>query len=84
MSNKIKSDKVKEEVNHPQHYNRGNIEAIEYIKDLGLLEGFCLGNAIKYLARCRDKGSLIKDLEKTIWYLEYYRNYLLEEKKVEE
>ena len=39
------------EVNHPNHYNYGEIEVIDIIKDADLKEGFCLGNALKYILR---------------------------------
>lgn len=55
-------------VNHPPHYNKGKIEPIDVIKDWGL--GFCLGNTVKYIARCFHKGSTIQDLEKARWYLD--------------
>lgn len=43
----------KEQVNHPSHYNQGKYEVIDVIEDWKL--GFCLGNAVKYIARCRYK-----------------------------
>ena len=54
-------------VNHPSHYNHGTIEVIDVIEDWNL--GFCLGNAVKYIARCEHKGHKKEDLEKAIWYL---------------
>lgn len=54
-------------VNHPAHYNHGKIEAIDVIEDWGL--GFCLGNAVKYIARADHKGAPLADLEKAQWYL---------------
>lgn len=54
-------------VNHPAHYNTGNIEVIDAIEDWGL--GFCLGNAVKYIARADHKGKPIEDLEKALWYI---------------
>lgn len=54
-------------VNHPSHYNHGAIEVIDAIEDWNL--NFCLGNAIKYIARCAYKGNKKEDLEKAIWYL---------------
>ena len=54
-------------VNHPKHYNIGAIEVIDVIEDWNL--NFCLGNAIKYIARCAYKGHKKEDLEKAIWYL---------------
>jgi hypothetical protein len=52
----------------PAHYNTGKIEVLEFIEDQQL--GFTLGNAVKYICRCRHKGELIKDLEKAIYYLQ--------------
>ena len=43
----------KEKVNHPSHYNSGKLEAIDIIEDAGMIEGFCLGNALKYLLRAK-------------------------------
>jgi hypothetical protein len=54
-------------VNHPAHYNAGNIEVIEAIEDWGL--GFCDGNVVKYVARFRHKNG-VEDLKKAKWYLE--------------
>lgn len=54
-------------VDHPSHYNHGTIEVIDAIEDWNL--NFCLGNAIKYIARCAYKGHRKEDLEKAIWYL---------------
>jgi len=55
-------------VNHPDHYNQGEIECIDVIEQLGL--SFCLGNALKYIWRCEDKGKKIEDLNKAIWYID--------------
>lgn len=64
----------KESVNHPQHYNQGGIECFDVIKAFcggeSALEYFCLGNAIKYLMRCRLKGKYIEDLKKAKFYIE--------------
>lgn len=60
-----------EAVNHPSHYNKGKIEVIEFIEDQGYGEGFCLGNAIKYIARAgkKDPSKTLEDLKKARWYL---------------
>ena len=65
-------------VDHPSHYNAGNIEVIDFIEDQGLISGFCLGNAIKYICRAGKKNSEseIKDLSKAEWYLKRYIQYL--------
>lgn len=75
---KFKNDKPfcncnKDAVNHPAHYG-GADNPYEVIKVLGawkLLDNFCLGNAIKYIARAGKKGDTVEDLKKAIWYLEY-------------
>ena len=54
-------------INHPQHYNNGSIECIDYIEDQGF--GYHVGCAVKYCARYRFKGTPIKDLKKAAWYL---------------
>jgi hypothetical protein len=63
-------DTPKEQVNHPDHYNQGSIEVIDYIEDLGWGEEFCAGNAIKYLSRYKYKGKPLQDLQKAKWYVE--------------
>jgi hypothetical protein len=67
-----------ETVNHPAHYNTGEIEAIEFIADQGLARGFCLGSAIKYLSRAGKKPSEseAQDLRKAAWYANWYADYL--------
>lgn len=59
-----------EAVNHPAHYGGADnpYEAIKVIEAWGL--GFCLGNAIKYIARAGKKGALVEDLKKARWYLD--------------
>jgi len=66
----MKDNKEEEMVNHPSHYNSGKIEVISAIEDWDM--GFCLGNAIKYIARAgkKNKSSKKEDLEKAIWYLQ--------------
>lgn len=54
-------------VDHPPHYKRGGIEAIEVIEAWEL--GFNLGNVLKYVARAGFKGGAIEDLQKARWYL---------------
>jgi hypothetical protein len=55
-------------VSHPDHYNRGSIEAINIIEDWDL--NFSVGNVIKYMLRAPHKGEELQDLEKAKWYLE--------------
>lgn len=56
-------------VNHPDYYNRGKIEVIDFIDDQGL--NFSLGNAVKYICRAGYKNDEVEDLEKAVFYLEH-------------
>ena len=71
-------------VNNPLHYNKGEIETIDYIIDvLGKYEAvsYCQGNVIKYTgARLFNKGNPIEDAKKARWYLDKMIK-LLEETK---
>ena len=63
----------KDNVNHPSHYNNGDIEVIDYIEDkLGKegYEAFCIGNVIKYISRYKHKNG-VEDLKKARTYLEW-------------
>ena len=68
----VKADNV----NHPAHYQTyiDGLETIDIIYAvLGpeRFEGYCRGNALKYLARADDKGNTIEDLEKAIVYIKW-------------
>ena len=71
---------MSDNVNHPAHYTQGGIECIEAIKaaTVGLegIEAVCMGNAIKYIWRWKQKNGT-EDLKKAIWYI----NKLIEEKE---
>ena len=62
---------MKEKVNHPDHYNSCKYEVMDVIEDAGFGEGFCLGNALKYILRAKHKENYIEDIKKAHWYLEY-------------
>jgi len=68
----LKNAKLKETVNHPQHYGGADnpYEAIKVIQAWQL--GFCLGNTVKYIARAgkKDPTKELEDLEKAAWYLQ--------------
>lgn len=68
--------KVKEAVNHPEHYNReGAMECIdEMILTFGLKETaiFCKLNAYKYRYRAGSKGDPTEDIKKSDWYMKKY------------
>ena len=63
---------TKSNVNHPSHYNQGGVECIDAIKaateGLNGFEGFCTGNALKYLWRWKRKNGT-EDLDKAVWYI---------------
>ena len=55
-------------VNHPAHYTAyPNVEVIEITSRMN----FCIGNAVKYLARAPFKGSEEEDFQKALWYIRY-------------
>jgi len=58
----------REAVNHPSHYNQGNIEVIDAIEDWGL--DFNAGNVVKYVSRHQHKAEPLEDLLKARWYLD--------------
>ena len=63
---------LRDMVNHPDHYNHGNIETIDYIRDCMSEDefyGFCIGNCLKYISRAKYKGNCKQDLEKAEFYL---------------
>lgn len=55
---------------NPPHYKIGGIEAIDVIEAWKL--DFCLGNALKYIARAGKKNPAkeTEDLLKAVWYLQ--------------
>lgn len=56
-------------IDHPSHYNIGNIEAIDVIEDWNL--DFSLGSAVKYICRAghKDGNTKLQDLQKASWYI---------------
>lgn len=68
----------KESVNHPDHYLKSSGHEVIDVINAWNLE-FALGNAVKYIARAgkKDDKKTSEDLEKAIWYIEWYiRNKL--------
>ena len=62
----------KDNVNHPDHYTKDEIECIEAIEAASTkeeFEGYLRGNVLKYVWRFRYKDN-VKDLRKAKWYLE--------------
>lgn len=65
-----KEDIQEREISHPAHYCEGRkYEPVRVIQDWGL--SFCLGNALKYIARAGRKGEAAQDLQKAKRYLEF-------------
>ena len=64
----LKKLAAREAINHPPHYNNGNIEVIDAIEDWGL--DFNTGNVVKYIARHQHKTDPLEDLKKARWYLD--------------
>ncbi len=74
------SENKKDMVNHPEHYMKGGMETIEYLKAKSSKHGFetyLRLNAMKYLSRAEEKENTLQDLEKALWYL----NRLIKEMK---
>lgn len=61
---------MKNVVDHPSHYggSYNPYEAIKVIEAWAL--GFCLGNAVKYIARAGKKDDRLEDLRKARWYID--------------
>lgn len=57
-----------DDVSNPRHYvnHPSGVECIEITEWMN----FCVGNAVKYLFRCDEKGDPIENLEKAKWYIE--------------
>ena len=64
---------MNDNVNHPNHYVKGEVECIDCIKSAIVgkvgIEAFCVGNAIKYLFRYEEKNG-IEDVKKARWYID--------------
>lgn len=76
--NKTTVSEDNDNVNHPKHYNVGNIEVIHYIEDKLSYEeftGYLTGNLIKYISRYKHKNG-VEDLKKAQWYLNYLISYI--------
>jgi len=73
-------EESKETVNHPDHYNTGEIEVIDAIEDWGFGVGFSAGCVIKYVARFEHKENGVEDLKKARWYLDRLIKGLVEKR----
>ena len=70
------TEEAHDSVNHPSHYETGKFECFDVMREIfgdEYMKGFCLGNAFKYLYRCKNKhDSPIEDIKKCRWYLNRY------------
>ena len=71
------SNEEEDMVNHPSHYiSESGLEVIDVIEafttGLDGGEAFCIGNALKYLCRWKNKENkdVTEDLRKAIWYIQ--------------
>ncbi|MDW4033577.1 DUF3310 domain-containing protein [Staphylococcus saprophyticus] len=73
QSNDLQQRKRNDTVNHPSHYNYGDIEVIDFIEQVtqhyNANVAYHIGNAIKYLARSPHKNGK-EDVAKAKWYIE--------------
>lgn len=81
-------DEIKKNVEHPSHYGGADnpYEAIKVLREWGLDNDAYLWNTGKYLSRAghKDGNSLLQDLTKARWYLDYKIRLLEEQQKIAE
>lgn len=65
-------------INHPDYYNTGKIEVIDFLEDQNL--PFHLGNAVKYICRAgkKDPHKTVEDLKKAAWYINRYIHLVMD------
>jgi len=83
FNDELNEDYVKDYVNSPPHYNKGDIECIDAIEAMLTQEefiGYLRGNSLKYRWRFRYKNG-IQDLEKAEWYEKKLMEILKDEKR---
>ena len=81
-------DDIKKNTDHPSHYGGADnpYEAIKVLHEWGLDKDAYIWNTGKYLSRAghKDGNSLLQDLTKARWYLDYKIRLLEEQQKVAE
>ena len=68
------AETVKDNVNHPSHYETGKFECIDVMLEtqgIEAVKSFCICNAFKYLYRHKNKNGL-EDVKKAEWYIKKY------------
>ena len=71
MAGSVAKDKIHNSITNPSHYTKGEIEPIDFIISQDM--NFCIGNAVKYLARYQYKHEgegQIQDLRKAMQYIQ--------------
>lgn len=74
-------------IDKPPHYQEGGIETIDVIeakmggKDSPQVQGYYLGNSLKYLTRAMYKGKFLQDIKKARYYLDRLINCVEEKSK---
>ena len=58
-------------INHPNHYVK-NAVILEPIELTGRLNS-CIGQALQYVIRRKDKGTELEDLQKAVFWLNWYK-----------
>ena len=59
-----------DQVESPSHYTIGEREAIDYMREMGVLEDYAAGNIFKYLYRYKYKDNPTGDLLKARRYID--------------
>jgi hypothetical protein len=78
----VEATEEEDVVNRPKHYNTGDIECIDAIKESMssvAYKGYLKGNSLKYLWRYDYKGKQVEDLQKAQWYLNKLTGVVVEE-----
>jgi hypothetical protein len=64
-------DTITDEINNPSHYHGQTMDVIDVIDDFlepKMVEGYLIGNVLKYVLRYQKKGG-VQSLKKAQWYL---------------
>jgi hypothetical protein len=75
--NGLEGHKMLETPDYYASQNGSGIKAIDAIASMGHMEGFCIGNILKYLWRAgKKKGQYLEDLYKALHYLQMLIDYV--------
>ena len=72
---------MKQDLTNPIHYKVYGFESIELLESLFLRMQdqrliFSIGNALKYVLRCRYKQNVLLDLQKARWHVKRCENFI--------